>query len=75
MLTNGNGETIYNPDAYFKAVAEDRYGYSSYNNGFKDGFDYGYTEGYSDGYSDAVDDYSCWDGGDSDWQSVTTYKE
>ena len=26
--TNGNGERIYNPKAYYRAVAENRYGYS-----------------------------------------------
>ena len=30
---NGYGERIYNPEAYDRAVAEDRYGYSSYNRG------------------------------------------
>ncbi len=27
---NGYGEPIYNPSAYYAAVAEDRYGYNSY---------------------------------------------
>ena len=27
--TNGYGERIYNPDAYNRAVSEDRYGYNS----------------------------------------------
>ena len=31
--TNGYGERIYNPDAYYRAVSEDRYGYNSYNRG------------------------------------------
>tara|TARA_B100000315_G_scaffold228973_1_gene238207 strand:- start:264 stop:443 length:180 start_codon:yes stop_codon:yes gene_type:complete len=47
--TNGYGERIYNPDAYNRAVAEDRYGYSSYNNGWNDGYSCGYSDGYSDG--------------------------
>ena len=51
--TNGYGERIYNPTAYNRAVSEDRYGYSSYNNGWHDG----YSCGYPDGYSDACNDY------------------
>ena len=51
--TNGYGERIYNPTAYNRAVSEDRYGYSSYNNGWNDG----YSCGYPDGYSDACNDY------------------
>jgi hypothetical protein len=27
--TNGYGEVIYNPEAYYKAVNEDRYGFNS----------------------------------------------
>ena len=46
---NGYGERIYNPAAYNQAVAEDRYGYSSYNNGWHDGYSCGYSDGYSDG--------------------------
>ena len=29
--TNGYGQPIYNPDAYYRAVREDRYGYNSNN--------------------------------------------
>ena len=47
--TNGYGERIYNPAAYDRAVAEDRYGYSSYNNGWHDGYSCGYSDGYADG--------------------------
>ena len=47
--TNGYGEPIYNPDAYYRAVSEDRYGYRSYNNGWNDGYSCGYSDGYSDG--------------------------
>ena len=50
-LRNGNGERIYNPDAYYQAVSEDRYGYSSYNHGWSDGYSCGYSDGYSDGCS------------------------
>ena len=46
---NGNGERIYNPDAYYRAVSEDRYGYSSYNSGWHDGYSCGYSDGYADG--------------------------
>ena len=28
---NGYGERIHNPEAYYRAVREDRYGYNSYN--------------------------------------------
>ena len=45
---NGYGERIHNPDAYYRAVAEDRYGYSSYNRGWHDGYSCGYSDGYSD---------------------------
>lgn len=48
-LRNGNGERIYNPDAYYQAVSEDRYGYSSYNSGWSDGYSCGYSDGYADG--------------------------
>ena len=30
---NGYGEPIYNPEAYFKAVREDRYGYNQNRKG------------------------------------------
>ncbi len=60
MITNGFGEQIYNPEAYFRAVEEDRYGFSSNNNShynnFENDYDAGYVDGYSDGYSDACDD-------------------
>ena len=54
---NGYGERIHNPKAYYEAVSEDRYGYSSYNrnssnsysNGWNDGYGCGYADGYSDG--------------------------
>jgi hypothetical protein len=49
---NGLGERIKNPEAYFKAVSEDRYGYSSYTRGWNDG----YSCGFGDGYSSACDD-------------------
>ena len=53
-LTNGFGERIHNPRAYYKAVSEDRYGYrslnnSSYNRGWNDGYSKGYADGYEDG--------------------------
>ena len=48
-LRNGYGERIYNPDAYYQAVSEDRYGYNSYNSGFSDGYSCGYADGYNDG--------------------------
>ena len=53
--TNGLGERIYNPKAYYKAVSEDRYGYSrnrnnSYKVGYRDGYSHGYVDGYVDGY-------------------------
>ena len=48
---NGYGQPIYNPDAYYQAVTEDRYGYSSYNHGWSDGYSCGYSDGYSDGCS------------------------
>ncbi len=48
-LRNGYGERIYNPGAYYQAVTEDRYGYSSYNSGWSDGYSCGYSDGYSDG--------------------------
>ena len=47
--TNGYGERIHNPAAYNRAVAEDRYGYSSYNRGWHDGYGCGYADGYADG--------------------------
>ena len=40
---NGYGERIYNPNAYYNAVNQDRYGYNSYNSGFSDGYNYGYN--------------------------------
>ena len=46
---NGYGERIHNPDAYYRAVAEDRYGYSSYKQGWNDGYSSGYADGYEDG--------------------------
>lgn len=56
-ITNGYGERIFNPDAYFNAVAEDRYGFNSYNNGYKDGYNDGFSDGYGTGYTDACDDF------------------
>ena len=47
--TNGYGERIYNPATYNRVVAEDRYGYSSYNRGWSDGYGCGYADGYADG--------------------------
>ena len=51
--TNGHGKRIYNPKAYYRAVAENRYGYrssnSSYRKGWNDGYSYGYAEGYAKG--------------------------
>ena len=52
--TNGLGERIHNPEAYYRAVAEDRYGYrksksSSYKKGWNDGYSYGYADGYTKG--------------------------
>ncbi len=49
---NGFGERIHNPEAYNRAVSEDRYGYNSYNYGFNDGYGCGYTRGYSDACDD-----------------------
>ena len=46
---NGYGERIHNPEAYHRAVSEDRYGYSSYNSGWHDGYSCGYSDGYADG--------------------------
>ena len=48
-LRNGYGERIYNPDAYYQAVSEDRHGYNSYNSGWSDGYSCGYSDGYNDG--------------------------
>ena len=53
---NGFGKRIHNPTAYYRAVSEDRYGYSSYNSGWSNG----YSCGYSDGYSDACTDNGWW---------------
>ena len=59
---NGYGERINNPKAYYKAVSEDRYGYSSYNrnssNSYTSGWNDGYSRGYADGYSDGSE--GCW---------------
>ena len=58
---NGYGERINNPKAYYKAVSEDRYGYSSYNrnssNSYSDGWNDGYGCGYADGYSDGSESW------------------
>ena len=58
---NGYGERIHNPKAYYKAVSEDRYGYSSYNrnssNSYSDGWNDGYGCGYADGYSDGSESW------------------
>ena len=58
---NGYGERINNPKAYYKAVAEDRYGYSSYNhnssNSYTSGWNDGYSSGYADGYSDGSESW------------------
>ena len=51
--TNGFGERIYSPDAYYNAVAEDRYGFGSYNSGWSDGYSCGYSDGYGDAYNDS----------------------
>lgn len=52
--TNGFGERIYNPRAYYKAVSEDKYGYSSSNNSnYNRGWNDGYSQGYADGYEDS----------------------
>ena len=55
--TNGYGEPIHSPKAYYRAVREDRYGYSSYNrnssnSSYSSGWNDGYSCGYADGYSD-----------------------
>ena len=49
---NGYGERIYNPEAYNRAVSEDRYGYNSYRSAWNDGYGTGYAQGYGDACED-----------------------
>jgi len=52
---NRYGQRIHNPDAYYRAVAEDRYGYNSskyHSNSYQAGWNDGYAQGYIDAYDD-----------------------
>lgn len=53
---NGYGERIHNPAAYFRAVAEDRYGFNNPHGGESGDYHRGYIDGYSDGYEDGYND-------------------
>ena len=50
---NGYGQVIHNPNAYYRAVAEDRYGFNSQANSYQSGW----NDGYCQGYGDACDDH------------------
>jgi hypothetical protein len=68
MLRNGFGEPIYHPSAYFRAVAEDRYGFNSRSTRYdccdNDDFDASCDLSY-DPYDDCRCDCTC--SCDDDW--------